>query len=83
MKDVNVLLTPIPVVTIIPTVPTMWAGVIHVIVVLFTTLRDVALNPSNVTTLAPVKEVPVIVTKVPPFVLPDDGEMLVMLGGVI
>ena len=43
------------------------------IVVLFTTLREVAANPPNVTDVAPVKFVPVIVTIVPPVVLPDDG----------
>ena len=56
MKEENVLLGPPPVVTIMPTAPALSrAGVIQVIVVLFTTLRDVAFNPPNVTTLAPVK----------------------------
>ena len=49
---------------------------------LFTTLREVAANPPNVTDVAPVKFVPVIVTLVPPEVLPDDGEMPVIFGGV-
>ena len=53
------------------------------IVVLFTTLIDVAAKPSNVTDVAPVKFVPVIVVFVPPSVLPDDGEILVITGGVI
>ena len=53
------------------------------IVVLFTTLIVVADNPSNVTDVAPVKEVPVIVTLVPPSVLPTNCEMPVMLGGVL
>ena len=53
------------------------------IVVLFTTVRDVAAKPSNVTKVAPVKFVPVIVTLVPPSVLPDDDEMAVIFGGVI
>ena len=83
MKDENSLLGPPPFVTIISTPPVIWAGVIQVIVVLFTMLRDVAAIPSNVTDVAPVKFVPVIVTFVPPSVLPDDGEMSVMLGGVI
>ena len=52
------------------------------IVVLFTIIRDVARNPSNVTEVAPLKEVPVIVTRFPPSVLPDDEEMSVMLGRV-
>ena len=53
------------------------------IVVLFTTLIVVAAKPSNVTDVAPVKFVPVIVAFVPPVVLPDDGEILVIAGGII
>ena len=53
------------------------------IVVLSTTLRDVAAKPSNVTDVAPVKFVPVIVTLVPPAIPPDDGEMLLITGGGI
>ena len=83
MKDENVLLGPPPVVTIMPTAPALRAGVIHVIVVLFTTLKDVTTVPPNVTTLAPVKEVPVIVILVPPSVLPDGCEILVITGGVM
>ena len=66
-----------------PTAPALRAGVIQVIVVLFTTLIVVAAKPSNVTDVAPIKDVPVIVTFVPPAVLPLNGEMPVMLGGVI
>ena len=84
MKDENVPLGPPPVVTIIPTAPAVVrTGVIQVIVVLFTMLREVADNPPNVTKVAPVKFVPVIVTFVPPSVLPDDDEMPVIFGGVI
>ena len=83
MKDENSLLGPPPVVTIMPTAPALRAGVIQVIVVLFTTLIVVAAKPSNVTDVAPVKFVPVIVTLVPPAVLPDDGKMPVIFGGVI
>ncbi len=83
MKDENSLLGPPPVVTIMPTDPALRAGVIQVIVVLFTTLIVVAAKPSNVTDVAPVKFVPVIVTLVPPAVLPDDGKMPVIFGGVI
>jgi len=79
----NVLLVPYSVVTIMPTAPTLRAGVIQVIVVLFTTLIVVAAKPSNVTDVTPIKDVPVIVTLVPPAVLPLNGEMPVMLGGVI
>ena len=53
------------------------------IVVLFTTLIVVAAKPSNVTKVAPVKFVPVIVTFVPPAVLPDDDKMPVIFGGDI
>ena len=84
MNEANVLLGPPPVVTITPTAPAVArAGVIQVIVVLSTMLREVADNPPNVTEVAPVKDVPVIVTFVPPSVLPDDGEMSVISGGVI
>jgi hypothetical protein len=84
VKGENVLLGPPPVVTIMPTSPAVVrAGVIQVIVVLFTMLREVADNPPNVTEVAPVKDVPVIVTLVPPSVLPVNCEMLVIFGGVI
>ena len=53
------------------------------IVVLFTMLIVVAVIPSNETDVASVKDVPVIVTVVPPSILPDDGKIPVMLGGVI
>ena len=80
MKDENVLLIPPPVVTIMPTAPSLRAGVIQVIVVSLTTVILVASVPANLTVLAPVKEVPVIVITVPPNVLPDDGEILVISG---
>ena len=84
MKDANVLLDPPPVVTITPTAPAVArAGVIQVIVVLFTMLRDVAATPPNVTEVAPVKDVPVIVTLVPPAVLPVNSETPVIFGGVL
>ena len=84
MKDENSLLGPPSAVTIMPTTPAVVrAGVIQVIVVLFTTLRYVAVKPSNVTDVAPVKFMPVIVTLVSPTVLPYDGEMSVIFGDVI
>ena len=84
MKDENDALGPPPVVTTTPTAPSLGtAGVIQVIVVLSTILREVAAIPPNVTRVAPVKFVPVIVTFVPPSVLPVNGEMSVMVGGVI
>ena len=84
MKDENSPLGPPAVVTIMPTSPAVArAGVIQVIVVLSTMLREVAATPPNVTDVAPVKFVPVIVTFVPPSVLPDDDKMPVIFGGVI
>ena len=84
MKDENAPLGPPPVVTIMPTAPAVVrAGVTQVIVVLFTTLIDVADNPPKVTDVAPVKFVPVIVILFPPVVLPDNDEISVIFGGVI
>ena len=85
MYGENASLGPPPVVTIMSTapVPAVRSRVIQVIVVLFTTLIVVAAKSSNVTDVAPVKFVPVIVAFVPPSVLPDDGEMSVILGGKI
>ena len=83
MNDENALLVPYSVVTIMPTAPILRAGVIQVIVVLFTMLREVAAKPPNVTDVAPIKDVPVIVTLVPPSVLPDNIEMPGIVGGVI
>ena len=80
----NVLLGPPPVVTITLTIPpVVRAGVTQVIEVLLTTLKDVAFNPPNVTEVAPIKFVPVIVTLVPPILDTEDGDMLLMLGGKI
>ncbi len=83
MKDENSPLGPPSAVTIMPIAPALLAGVIQVIVVLFTTSIFVAAKPSNVTDVAPVKFMPVIVTFVPPAMLPDDGEMPVIFGFVI
>ena len=65
-----------------PAAPALSAGVIQVIVVLFTMLREVAANPPNVTKVAPLKFLPVIVTFVPPAMPPNDGEILLITGGV-
>ena len=83
MKDKNATLVPYSVLTITPAAPLLRRGVIQVIVVLFTRLREVAGNPLNVTKVASVKDVPVIVTLVPPDVLPVNGKMLLITGGVI
>ena len=61
----------------------MLTGALQVIVVLSTTLIGVAAFPPIVTEVAPVKFVPVTVTIVPPAMLPDYGERLVIAGGVI
>ena len=80
----NVLLGPPPVVTITLTIPpVVREGVIKVIEVLLTTLKDVAFNPPNVTDVAPIKFVPVMVTLVPPTLDTDNGKMLLMFGGTI
>ena len=66
-----------------PTPPaTMRAGVIQVIMVALTTVNDVASTPPMVTEVAPVKSLPLIVTSVPPFVLPVNGKIPVIEGGV-
>jgi len=84
VKDENAPLGPPPVVTITPTAPAVArAGVIQVIVVLSTMLREVAAIPPNVTEVAPVKDVPVIVILVPPVVLPINCVMPVIFGGAI
>ena len=67
-------------VTVTFTAPAVWAAVVAVIDVLLTTFTLVAAVPPNVT-LAPAKNpVPVIVTDVPPAVVPDTGEMAVTVG---
>ena len=83
MKDENATLVPYSVLTTMPAAPVVRTGVIQVIVVLFTMLREVAGIPLNVTKVASVKDVPVIVTVVPPMVLPVNGKMLLITGGVI
>jgi hypothetical protein len=83
VKDEKAELGPPPVVTITSTAPIVRTGVIQVIVVLLTMLNEVADIPPNVRDVAPVKLVPRIVTFVPSSVLPDNGEMLLITGGVI
>ena len=78
------MLGPPPVVTITLTIPpVVRAGVTQVIDVPFTTLKDVAFNSPNVTEVAPIKFVPVMVTTVPPTLDTEVGVMLLMLGGKI
>ena len=81
MKSVFAAFTPPGVVTRMLAVPAVPAGVVQVIVVESTTTRLVAGGPLKVTKVAPVKFVPVIVTLVPPVVLPVAGLTLVTVGG--
>ena len=61
------------VVTVTSTTPAACAGAVDVIVVALTTLKPVAAVLPNLTAVAPVKFVPVIVTEVPPASGPDVG----------
>lgn len=84
MKGEDFFVDPPPVVTIMPTGPgAIRAGVIQVNVVLSTTVNEEQLKSPTVTSVAPVKSVPVIVTVFPPVVLPKFGEMLVSLGVIM
>ena len=60
-----VALVPPPVVTVMSTVPVL-AGDVAVIEVELLTVKEVALALPNLTAVAPVKLVPVMVTLVPP-----------------
>jgi hypothetical protein len=68
-------------VTVTVTAPALPAGVVAVIVVLFTTTTFVSADPPNVTVAPAAKFVPVIVTAVPPSVDPLFGLTLVTVGG--
>lgn len=81
VNNVFAALAPAGVVTITLAVPAVPIGVVQVIEVSLTTLTLGAAAPPMVTPVAPVKPVPVIVTLVPPAVLPLVGEMLVTVGG--
>ena len=74
-------LVPYGVVTRTLAVPALPAGVVALIVVASTTETFVAAVPPMVTAEAPVRFVPVIVTLVPPRVVPLVGEMAVTVGG--
>ena len=78
------LLSPPPVVRVMPTATGLaLTGVTQVIVVSLTTIILVAWFKPNNRLLAPVKFVPVIVTLVPPALVPNVGEILVITAGVI
>jgi hypothetical protein len=70
-----------PVATTTSCAPAVPAGVVHVIEVDETTTTDVHELPPIVTVVPDMKFVPVIVTEVPPAVVPEVGEMLVTVGG--
>ncbi len=66
-----------------PTAPAAFrAGVLQVIRVSLTTLKDGSFTPPTVTDVVPVKSLPLIVTSVPPFVLPVNGKILLIEAGV-
>jgi hypothetical protein len=67
-------------VTVTVTAPATCAGVVAVILVLLTTTTFVAAVPPNVTVAPVAKFVPVIVTAVPPAVVPLFGETLATVG---
>jgi hypothetical protein len=68
-------------VTVTVTAPALPAGVVAVICVPLTTTTFVAALLPNVTVAPPAKFVPVIVTDVPPAVVPIFGDTLVTVGG--
>ena len=71
---------PLAFVTSTLAVPTAPLGVVHVMLVLLTTVTPAAAAPPIVTPVVPVKFVPVIVTETPPAVGPLAGEMLLTVG---
>ena len=83
VKESNVLLGPPPVRTITPTAPALLRGVLQVSVVSSTTVILVAAALPNITDVAPVRFVPVIVTIFPPRILPSGGKIALITGGVI
>ena len=74
------VLVPDSVVTNTLAVPAAPAGVVAVIDVALTTVTEVAATPPIVTTVASVKFVPVMVTLVPPRVVPLVGDTAVTVG---
>ena len=67
--------------TVTVTAPALPAGVVAVIVVAFTTTTFAAEPLPNVTVAPATKFVPVIVTEVPPAVVPPFGLTLLTVGG--
>jgi len=77
---VTAALVPPGAVTFTSTVPAEWVGLTIVSVEPFTTFMPVPDVPPNVTAVAPVKPVPLIVTEVPPAADPLVGDTLVIVG---
>ena len=77
---VSVSLWPSLLVTTMLVAPDACAGVVAVIEVLLTTVTPVADVPPTFTVAPERKPVPVMVTAVPPELVPDDGEIAVTLG---
>ena len=71
---------PVKVATVISTVAAACDGLVAVIDVLELTVKLTAATPPKKTPVAPVKPVPMIVTLVPPAVLPVLGETEVTVG---
>jgi hypothetical protein len=63
--------------------PAAWAGVVAVIEVLPTTTTFVAETPPMVTVAPETNPVPLIVTEVPPAVVPEFGDMDVTVGAAL
>ena len=82
MKSSAALVVEVPpgVVTVVLTVPAASPGVVAVISVEVTTLKEVAAVVPNVTALVPVNPVPTIVTAVPPPSGPALGVTLLTVG---
>jgi hypothetical protein len=73
-------LNPLLLVTVTVTAPALPAGVVAVIVVLFTTDTAVPAVPPNVTVAPEAKFIPAMVTTVPPAAGPLFGDTLVTVG---
>ena len=71
---------PPAVVTVTSTAPALPAGEVAVIEVAELTVKLLAATEPNFTDVALVRSVPVIVTKVPPTILPFAGEMELIVG---
>ena len=67
-------------VTTTSTTPAACAGAVAVIEVELTIVTEVATDPPIVTVAPELKPVPVIVTDVPPEVVPEEGEIPVTVG---